>query len=374
MRILALEPYYGGSHAAFLNGWISQSCHDWTVIDLPPSKWKWRMRHSAVSMNELINQRSDPCASFDLIFCSDMLNLAEFKGLAKPKIASLPTVIYFHENQFTYPVQVVAERDLHFGFTNVIAALAADQVWFNSDFHRNEFLSGAEKALKKMPDYQLLGSLKTINDKSIIAYPGISQMPSTNVKKTNTPVSILWVARWEHDKNPEDFFEAIKSLDEAGHDFRLTILGEEFRNSPDIFRKAKDQFGDRIKHYGFMPDRKDYLNAVASSDIVISTANHEFFGIAIVEAIACGVFPLLPKRLAYPELLPSEFDANHDDFFYTGTLTSLKKRLITLVERFDRGELWLGNRNRASLAMNRFSWTELVPKYDSALERLIKKD
>ena len=37
-----------------------------------------------------------------------------------------------------------------------------------------------------------------------------------------------------------------------------------------------------------------------------STARHEFFGIAVVEAIACGCLPWLPDRLSYPELVPQE--------------------------------------------------------------------
>ena len=50
MRILALEPYYGGSHRAFLDGWVQRSRHEWTLHTLPPNKWKWRMRHAAVTL------------------------------------------------------------------------------------------------------------------------------------------------------------------------------------------------------------------------------------------------------------------------------------------------------------------------------------
>ena len=54
MRILALEPYYGGSHRAFLDGWVAHSRHEWTVLELPAYKWKWRMRHAAITLADRV--------------------------------------------------------------------------------------------------------------------------------------------------------------------------------------------------------------------------------------------------------------------------------------------------------------------------------
>jgi glycosyltransferase involved in cell wall biosynthesis len=41
-------------------------------------------------------------------------------------------------------------------------------------------------------------------------------------------------------------------------------------------------------------------------DLVVSTAIQENFGIAVVEAILAGCQPVLPDRLAYPEIIPPE--------------------------------------------------------------------
>ena len=38
---------------------------------------------------------------------------------------------------------------------------------------------------------------------------------------------------------------------------------------------------------------------------MLSTARHEFFGVAVVEALLAGCLPWLPDRLSYPELLPA---------------------------------------------------------------------
>ena len=52
-----------------------------------------------------------------------------------------------------------------------------------------------------------------------------------------------------------------------------------------------------------MRERGDYLELIGTCDVVASTARHEFFGIAVAEAMAAGCAPLLPDRLNYPALV-----------------------------------------------------------------------
>ena len=73
--------------------------------------------------------------------------------------------------------------------------------------------------------------------------------------------------------------------------------------------------GDRLVWSGFA-ERDRYVALLNDSDIVVSTADHEFFGISVVEAVAAGCFPVLPNRLSYPELIPRNF---HEEVFYAGS-------------------------------------------------------
>ncbi|MCW5209466.1 DUF3524 domain-containing protein [Desulfobulbus sp. US1] len=43
-HILLLEPYYGGSHKAFLIGLQQQLDYRFTLLSLPARKWKMRMQ------------------------------------------------------------------------------------------------------------------------------------------------------------------------------------------------------------------------------------------------------------------------------------------------------------------------------------------
>ena len=305
MRILALEPYYGGSHKAFLDGWSGAGRHQWSILSLPAYKWKWRMRHSAVTFARQVRAAALQGSRWDLLLCSDMLNLAEFRGLAPRCIRDLPRIVYFHENQLTYPVRCENERDYQFAMTNLTSALAADAVWFNSAFHRDSFLDALEALLNRMPDHQPIEAIERIRDKVRGALRPASVPLPRRQARTPGPLRILWAARWEHDKNPEDFFAAIERSRTGGIPFRISVIGEQFRDVPEVFARARPAFADHIDRWGYQQDRADYEAALLEADVFVSTAVHEFFGLSAVEASLAGAYPLVPRRLAYPEVFAS---------------------------------------------------------------------
>ena len=298
MRILALNSYHGGSHKAFIDSWINHSKHDWTLLTLPPHHWKWRMRHAAISFNEQIAELTEH--NWDIIICTDMLNLAEFNGLADASIQMLPKVIYFHENQLLYPDHHSTERDYHYAFTNFISSLAADEIWFNSSWHKNAFTHALQQWLGKMPDYPLKKAINSFIKKSKTHYPGIESDCYKNnlAHKRNKYLTILWAARWEDDKNPACFFNAIDLLIQKGINFRLNILGSSSIKTPLLFEQQNKKLSAYIDNWGYIEDRNEYLKILASSDVITSTAVHEFFGIAVLEAVTLGCIPLVPERLA----------------------------------------------------------------------------
>jgi len=366
LRVLAIEPYYGGSHKAFIDGWQGRSRHQWTVLTLPASKWKWRMRHAAVTFADRLS-RDHPGRRWDVLFCSDMLNLAEFRGLW-PTAADMPSVAYFHENQLTYPVRREDERDFQFAFTNMTTALAAREVWFNSAYHRDSFLSALAEILRRMPDYRPTASVQTILAKSRVWPQGVDEFPARTDRPPG-PLRILWAARWEHDKAPEDFFEAIRRLRDRGVDFRLSVIGQRFRDVPPVFAGAEREFSDHIDHWGYQADRAAYTEALLAADVVVSTAKHEFFGVAVAEAIAAGAYPVVPKRLAYPELLQLDRNPQAKDFFYDAGPEDLAERLAELAEAVRRDQLWAGDPGKAMRIVRRFSWPRLAGALDESLQQ-----
>lgn len=376
-RILALNPWHGGSHRAFLEGWIGHSRHEFTVMSLPACKWKWRMRHSAVTFSQLLNDSLSIADGdgdrWDVLFCTDMLSLSDFRGLCPLPVRRLPAIVYFHENQLTYPNRNEEARDLHFAYSNMTTALAADAVWFNSAYHRDEFLTALRSLLKRMPDFGHEELVDAILARSAIQYPGIETGPGQKADERASdrlpgPFRIVWASRWEHDKNPELFFAALDELSRSETPFEISVLGESFLNSPDCFGQAHKRFSDQIRHWGFAKDRTDYIRVLSESDVIVSTAAHEFFGISVLEAVAAGCFPLVPNALAYPETLGAG-----SSFFHDRTTTGIAESLVRLAEVFADSERTATRKHSLqSPDVTRFSWQTRSDELDDAVEELCR--
>jgi glycosyltransferase involved in cell wall biosynthesis len=232
-------------------------------------------------------------------------------------------------------------------------ALASDSLAFNSEYNLSSFLEGIEETMKHSYDIELDDVLTKIRAKSKVISLGIDFNEvdtSPEVPRHNTPV-IIWNHRWEHDKNPELFFETLFELDSEGVDFRLIVLGESFKDSPEIFEKAKRKLNQRIIHYGYPASRKEYAGWLKHGDIIVSTSYHEFFGIAVLEAVRAGCRPLLPRRLSYPELYPDEY--LYDD-------ANVKKKLKDVITGYKR----LSPKQSRELT-ERFTWEHLSRDYEA---------
>ena len=368
IKVLALEPFYGGSHRAFLDQWSEHSGLDFMILGLPDKFWRWRTRHSSIYFAQKLHELPADKLDFDLIFCSSMLNLPEFKGLAPRKLRNLPTVVYFHENQLEYPIHDAKRRDQNTILVNFKSALASDQVWFNSAYNRDTFLDNLPDFFSRMPDEHPLFGIDEIRKKSIIIPPGIEAPRLQNINN-NYPHHILWAARWEDDKNPKDFFRALRFLRKNKVDFKLSVIGEKTTRVPRTFSNARKEFADNIINWGYAESREKYYEILADSDIIVSTAIHEFFGLSVVEAIAAGAFPLLPERLAYPEVLELAKHPERKMFFYRKTAQDLGDKLFDCC-KCDR-DLWSSAPDQPDELVSQYYWPQLAKKMHSKIKKLI---
>ena len=375
MYIWLVSPYHTGSHQAWAEGYAHHSRHDVTLLTMAGRFWKWRMQGGAIELAAQARRLLADGPPPDVILATDMLNVPAWLGLLRDVLpARVPVALYMHENQLTYPWRPGEGRDLTYAMINWLSQLAADRLIFNSRYHHDAWFDELPRLLKHYPDYNHLALVAQVKARSCVIPVGIDaraiQDSASDVRATSSshplipspphPL-ILWNQRWEHDKRPDRFFDLLYRLRAEGVPFRLAVAGENFRNVPQEFDEARTRLADVIEHWGYADSRAVYLRLLAEADLVISTTEHEFFGISVLEAMAAGAFPLLPNRLSYPELIPASQHAwclydDEEDLFLKA-----KDRL----QHHDPGRTPPLLRESV---VERFDWTAVAAMYDEVLE------
>jgi glycosyltransferase involved in cell wall biosynthesis len=309
LKALLLSGYDAVSHKFWREGMVKNLDHiKWTALSLPPRFFAWRTRGNSLSF--AYGHRDVLAQDYDFVLTTSMTDFSALRGMV-PSLANIPSVVYFHENQFAYPENKSFHSDMEIKAISIYNALCGDKVIFNTEYNRKSFVEGSKKFLKKMPDFVPKGLPELIDSKSRSINVPINPFPG-EIKKNSVP-TILWNHRWEYDKAPERFYLVLKKLKEFGVDFRLNIVGQVFRESPPVFDQIKEEFAESIDRWGFQESRQEYDKALGESHFIISTAIHDFQGLAVLEAADAGCIPILPDRVAYPELFDKEFIYKVDD-------------------------------------------------------------
>ena len=373
--ILFLEPYDTGSHRAFRLGLTAHSRHRLTSLTLPGRFWKWRMRSAAAWFADQINGQDH--RQYDLLVTTGMLNAADLRGLLAPPLDRIPLLLYMHENQLTYPLSPQEEFDFHFGFTNILSALAADRVIFNSQWHREAFLGAVPAFLARMPDAVPRRAAARLAERSGVLGVGLERdpLPQDHYPQyrggkcrpeagppwpRGARCRLVWNHRWEFDKRPEVFAAAVTALLDQGLDFEVALVGDP-AGHPEVFQPLRERLGPRCMAFGYQEDPAHYREILAGADIVVSCAEQEYFGIAVAEAVHAGCYPVLPRRQVYPSLYGAHCRGPH--FFDSdGELANLLARLLS-------GDS-CGHVCSLDREVDRYCWPRLGPAYDDLLDEI----
>lgn len=299
-------------------------------------RWRLRLAGLTFAADERARATAGESPDVDAIFATSMLSLSDLRATLPPRLRGRPHVLYMHENQIAYPASPKTrerdrERDTHLAFTNLASIEAADRVVWNSAWNRRSFIEGIESLLKHAPEPVDPGWRERLERRSVVIPPPIESLDGRdradaedrgsdegrpaailhNTELADYPdaVRIVWPHRWEHDKGCDELLEiantARRREAEGGPRLHWLLLGQPFQRVPESMRTMLDDHADRIEHAGWLP-RTEYVETLRRADWVLSTARHEFYGIAVAESLLAGCMPWLPDRLSYPELVPPE--------------------------------------------------------------------
>lgn len=335
MKVLLLSAYDAQSHMHWREQLLTYfSDWTWQQLVLPPRYFSWRQRGN--SLTWAFKEREVLEQNYDMLLVTSMVDLSALRGFV-PTLAKLPTVVYFHENQFAYPGSAQQQSPVEPQLTSIYSALCANAVVFNSEFNRQTFLAGARQLLKKLPDQMPTGLVDKLKNLScVIPVPVfVPQVLAVNTPKAMTetiketisetmtagdtacPVAydpdryhIVWNHRWEYDKGPEQLLACIREcIKQWGSRSGCIgkpcfhIVGQAFRRQPKEFNIIKGVLSQAgmLGRWGFLENKGEYWDLLQASDAVLSTALHDFQGLSVLEATAMGCDALVPRRLVYPE-------------------------------------------------------------------------
>ena len=362
MRILLLSAYDAHSHRRWRQGLVAAlPDNDWTVLAMPPRHFNWRVRGN--SLGWAFAERHTLEQPYDIVIATSMCDLSALRGMV-PALGQVPSLVYCHENQFDYPEAPDATARIEPKITSLYAMLSAERVLFNSDYNRRTLLEGTDALLKQMPDFVPDGIVEQLEQRSqVLPVPLEAHwFEPTQAARAGKPFTLLWNHRWEFDKAPERLFAALQKLLNTGIDFRIHVVGQQFRRQPAVFADMYPRLEGHIGQWGYVEDDDAYRALLRESHVVISTALHEFQGLAVMEAAASGCSPVVPDRLAYTEYLPDEcrYASFPDDAAREGE--ALADAVLECHERFRSGG------QLVAPDMQSLSWPVLADKYAAVIE------
>lgn len=250
----------------------------------------------------------------DVVACSDYVDLPRLMGLLPPSWRRVPTICYFHENQWCYPHdpdattpdrEGRADRNASYGFSNALTAIRTEALVFNSEHHRSSFADAGAEWLRRLPKPNPARELRAAIEESHVV-PPLPELEAIELGPGSEPgaaLRIVFPHRLEADKRPVVFARSIARCVDAGARIEVVFTGGRPGSLRPEVEQALGSISRATVSVGYIESRRDYLEVLRRADVVASTAAHEFFGVAFAEAMAAGCSPLAPAAENYPALL-----------------------------------------------------------------------
>ena len=172
-------------------------------------------------------------------------------------------------------------------------------------------------------------------------------------KLLGTPVRILYIGRFDANKNVLRLVEAVKRLRDK-FDVRLLLIGGKGDEHDEVVKRVKDS-PDYLEYLGPIYDKNELMKIVRECDIFAMVSHSETFGLVYAECLSQGL-PILYTR-------GTGFDGMYDEGVVGFSADSYSvDSIIEGLEKIENNYQTL-KENIAKLDFSRFSWDNTTAKY-----------
>ncbi len=143
-----------------------------------------------------------------------------------------------------------------------------------------------------------------IGARNLVRVPLGVDLTTFRVRPRSAPARQLLLVhcgRLSAEKKPQRSLNTLASLRASGRAARLVVTGDGPLRRRLAHRAARD--GLPVSFTGFVPGRAELAALLASADIVLAPGPAETFGLAALEALACGTPVVVSAESALPEVV-----------------------------------------------------------------------
>lgn len=123
--------------------------------------------------------------------------------------------------------------------------------------------------------------------------------PRLHPTTDDTEVLLVMASRLSREKRPDLALGCVRELARRGHRVRLLVAGDGPQRDV-LARSAEDL---PVHWLGFVRDRAELAALMAAADVFLAPGPVETFGLAALEALACGTPAVVNRHSALPEVV-----------------------------------------------------------------------
>lgn len=223
--------------------------------------------------------------------------------------------------------------------------------------HANAMAYVTPTIKRKMTEKWQYRDLKEELEKGVVINNGVDAVWTDNLhnapKGLNNPVRVLYIGRFDSNKNVMRLIEAVKEI-RRSHQIVLTLIGGDGEEQAQVEQEVK-KHSDFIEYLGKIYDKQKLMQIVRGHDVFAMVSHGETFGLVYAECLSQG----LP--IVYT--LGTGFDGMYSQgkIGYgvdSHSVESIKEGLLGVINDYNR----LRN-NVSEIDFKRFCWAEIAKSY-----------
>ncbi|WP_158657043.1 glycosyltransferase family 4 protein [Maribacter cobaltidurans] len=192
-----------------------------------------------------------------------------------------------------------------------------------------------------------------LKKKSKVLPNGIDDIWVSNInpQKKLRPHKILYIGKFDYNKNVISLIKAFLSLNPSNKNLQLTLIGSGGIQEKKIIEYS-EKYGDSIKFLGPIYDKSQLMEIYRSNHIFAMTSKVETFGLVYLEALSQGLPILYTKNQGIDGTFKENIGKSTNPF----SVKSIAEGLNEIVESYDQYEL-------NKINFNNFSWNNIAQLY-----------